>query len=176
MKKVQVKIGLLAALALVVLSLPVMAEAQQGQFPIAVVDVNRVFRDSKAGQKIDKGLKDKGVQMEKDMKAKDGNLKKMYEDLIKEAQSGKSTKEVLEKKESDLKAKIDAFQKERSDAIEKMNRDADSAIKPLQTKTEQAIEKLAKDKGYVVVLNSQGVVYSPNSIDITQDVIAAVDK
>ncbi len=181
MKRIELKMGsLLVAMALVMvmLGLAVPAEAQQGQgqFPIAVVDVNRVFRDSKPGQAIDKTLKDQGAKLEKDMKAKDDELKKVYDALIKEAQSGKATKEALEKKEKDLQARIQAFQTERAKAIDDMNASAEKALKPLQDKTEKAINELAKAKNFVIVLNNAGVVYAPDSIDITNDVIAAVNK
>lgn len=167
--------GLVVFLALVMVGLPVPAEAQ-GQFPIAVVDVNRVFRDSKQGKAIDKKLKEQGTALEKKMQAKDTELKGLYDKLIQKAQSGNATKEALEKEERDLQAKLQAFQTERSTAIEKMNSDAETALKPLQTKTEQAIEALATEKKFVMVINSGAVVYAPNSIDITNDIIKAVDK
>lgn len=178
MTSIKVKIlGLVVFLALIAVGLPIPAEAQaQGQFPIAVVDVNRVFRDSKQGKDIDKKLKDQGTKLEKDMKTKDDALKKIYDDLIAEAQGGKSSREALEAKEKDLQKRLQAFQDERSKAIEKMNSDAEAALKPLQTKTEKAIEALAKEKNFVMVINSGAVVYAPNSIDITNDVIKAVDK
>ncbi len=180
MKRLNVKfLGLALALALVAaVALPAgPAQAQgQGQFPIAVVDLSKVLRDSKSGKGIDKNLKDKSTKLEKDMQTKDNELKKLYEDLVKEAQSGKSSKEALEKKERDLQNKIQAFQTQRAKSYEDMSKSAESALKPLQTKTEKAIEQIAKSNGYVVVLNSASVVYSPNSIDITADVVKAVDK
>lgn len=177
MTNMKVKIMCLVVfLALVVPGLPVTAEAQQGQFPIAVVDINRVFRDSKQGKEIDQKLKDQGTRLEKEMETKDAELKKLYDSLIKEAQSGKSTKEALEKKEQDLQKRLQDFQTQRSESIDKMNASAETALKPLQTKTENAITALAKEKGFVLVVNSGAVVYAPDSIDITNDVIKAVDK
>lgn len=178
MTSMKVKIlGLVVFLALIVVAMPIPVEAQgQGQFPIAVVDVNRVFRDSKQGKSIDTKLKEQGTKLEKDMKTKDDALKKIYDDLIAEAQGGKSDRATLERKEKELQQKLQAFQDERSKAIEKMNSDAESSLKPLQAKTENAIEALAKEKNFVMVINSGAVVYAPNSIDITNDVIRAVDS
>lgn len=179
MTSMKVKItGLMVFLALLIVGLPVPAEAQQGSgtFPIAVVDVNRVFRDSTQGKNIDQKLKDQGSKLEKDMQAKDAELKKLYDNLITEAQSGKSSKEALEKKEKDLQKRLQDFQTQRTKAIEDMNASAEASLKPLQTKTEKAIEALAKEKGFVLVINSGAVVYAPSSIDITDDIIKAVDK
>jgi len=178
MKRLNVEfLGLTLALALVAaLILPVMPAQAQGQFPIAVVDLSRVLRDSKSGKTIDKTLKDKSTKLEKDMQTKDNELKKQYEDLLKEAQAGKSTREAMEKKQRDFENKVQAFQTQRNKSYEDMSKTAESSLKPLQTKTEKAIEQIAKSKGYVVVLNSAAVVYAPNSIDITEEVIRTVDK
>lgn len=176
-------LGALAATFVLTLALAAPALAQQAQpsnpannFPIAVVDVGRVFKDSKQGQSIDQQLRKEGQEMEKKMQAKDQELKKAYEELITQAQSGKTTKEALETKEKDLQKKIQAFQAERAKAIEDMNKKAEDTLKPLQDKTEKAIQSLAKEKRFVVVLNSAGVVYAPDSIDITNLVIQEVDK
>jgi Outer membrane protein len=178
-------LGLMVFLAMIVAGLPIQAQAQgqnqaqaqaPKQFPIAVVDVNRVFRDSKQGQAIDKKLKADGSKLETDMKSKDDALKKIYDALIADAQAGRGTREALEAREKELQTKLQAFQEERSKAIDKMNSDAEAALKPLQAKTEKAIEDLAQQKNFVMVINSGAVVYAPNSIDITSDIIAAVDK
>lgn len=174
--------GLIVAALLVMLALASPAMAQQNQdkqpakFPIAVVDVGKVFKDSKQGQAIDQKLRKDGQEIEKQMQEKDAKLKKDYEALIKDAQSGKTTREELETKEKALQKKIQEFQVERAQSIEKMNKQAEDTLKPLQDKTEKAIEALAKEKSFVVVLNSAGVVYAPNSIDITSLVIAEIDK
>lgn len=176
------KSGLIVSVLLVMLSLSSTVMAQQNQdkqaakFPIAVVDVGRVFKDSKQGQAIDQQLRKDGQAMETKMQEKDAKLKKDYEDLIKDAQSGKTTREALETKEKALQKKIQEFQAERAKAIEDMNKKAEDTLKPLQDKTEKAIEALAREKSFVVVLNSAGVVYAPNSIDITNLVIAEIDK
>ena len=176
------KAGMIAAILLLVVTLasPVMAQqnqaAKQPNFPIAVVDVGRVFRESKQGQAIDQQLRKEGQELEKQMQAKDADLKKAYEALIKDAQSGKTTREALEAKEKELQKKIQDFQAERAKSMDDMNRKAEDTLKPLQDKTEKAIEGLAKSNGFVVVLNSAGVVYAPNSIDITTRVIEEVDK
>lgn len=177
-----IKAGLLAVTLLLVFALASPAVAQQNQaakqpnFPIAVVDVGRVFRESKQGQAIDQQLRKEGQDLEKTMQAKDAELKKAYEALIKDAQSGKTTREALETKEKALQKQIQDFQAERAKAMDAMNRKAEDTLKPLQDKTETAIEALAKSNGFVVVLNSAGVVYAPNSIDITTRVIEEVDK
>ena len=177
MKNTNLVKGLLAVVALVVMAaVSVPAEAQQSQFPIAVVDVNRVFKDSKQGKAIDKNLKDKGTKLEKEMQAKETELNTMATSIEQDARSGKLTQEAFEKKRNDFQTKAQAFQTQRSKAFEDMNKATEDALKPLQTKTEKAITDIAKTKGYVVVLNSMGVVYAPDAIDITAEVIKAVDK
>lgn len=173
-------LGLAMAAALVLgLSFSAPARAQQnnqkGTFPIAVVDVGKVFKDSKKGQAIDQELRADGQAIEKRMAEKDNELKKSYEELIKKAQSGTIKKDELEKEEKALQKKIQDFQTERNKAFEEMNKKTEDKLKPLQTTTEKAIDALAKEKGFFVVLNSAGVVYAPDSIDITADVIKAVD-
>lgn len=182
MKNIFIKslnLGAVLAALLFMVTLAAPAQAQQGgkaTFPIAVVDVGKVFKDSKEGQAIDKKLRDEGQALEKTMQKKDNDLKKAYEDLIQQAQSGNTTKEALENKEKELQKRIQAFQVERAKAIEDMNKKAEETLKPLQDKTEKAIKTLANDTGFVVVLNSAGVVYAPDSIDITDKVIQEIDK
>jgi outer membrane protein len=145
---------------------------------IAVVDVNKIFAgytkvaDNQA--EFDKFQKERQAAVQKQVDAIQKDVKPLQEKMDKQGK-------VMKKEEADkLKADIDGKQKE-------MIKLSSDLYKELQTKNkdlvearikdiEAAIAKLAKEKGYAVVINKEAVLYSPEAADLSDQVLAALNK
>jgi len=85
-------------------------------------------------------------------------------------------KEMREEKERESRIKINDFKslqkKFRSD-LQKLEGDL---INRLRTDIDEIVKKIGKKEGYLLIVNKLGVIYSPDSIDITDKVISQLNK
>ena len=145
---------------------------------IGVVDVNKIFSgytkvaDNQA--EFDKFQKDRQAEVQKKVDAIQKDVKSLQDKLDKQGK-------VLKKEEADkLKADIDGKQKE----MIKLSRDLYDELKAKNAEMvsarikdiEAAISKLAKEKGYAVVINKEAVLYFPEAADLSDQVLAALNK
>ena len=143
---------------------------------IAVVDLQRFQKTSKAYQKIGAEIQGKFQEMQKKLdqekeavKELENELKKQSMMLSLDAQEDK--KRALEKKQRYYKYLYEDFTQEMK-ALEV------EAIKKIMKELEKIVEKIGKNEGYTLILERRtlGLMYYEPSADITERVIEAYDK
>ncbi len=179
MKNINLKIfTLAAAVALVAfIGLSIEARAQQGA-AIGVFDLQQVLNDSKKGKAARSGLEAKFKKMQVELKAKESELNKLSGDLRKQVEAKSITPEDFRKKDEELKKKVTAYQEQLAKYNEDMRKSEEAALKPLVDKAVSTAGDLGRQRGYVAVLEIQqaGVVYSADGLDLTAEVMKAVDR
>jgi len=136
---------------------------------IGVIDLQKILETSNSGKSIQAELKKQKEQMESDLKQRGAEIEKISKRL--ERESMVMSKEMRDEKEREQRIKINDFKslqkKYRSDLqkleVEMMNQ--------LQQDIKELVDGIGKKEGYLLIINKYSVLYSPGSIDITEDLI-----
>ena len=136
---------------------------------IGVIDLQRILETSQAGKSIQAELKKQKENMESDLKQKGAEIEKISKRIEREAMV--MSKEMREEKEREQRIKINDFKslqkKYRSDLqnleVQLMNQ--------MQKDIKELVDIIGKKEGYLLIINKFSVIYSPGSIDITNDLI-----
>ena len=147
----------------------------QGQTKIAVVDMQKAVQATAAGKKAKTELEAEFNKKKKELEKKEADLKKMGEDL--ERKKAVLSEDAFMKKQAEFQEEMmkyrDVVGKSQLE-IQKKERDLTA---PILEKMKKTIEVIAKDKGFdLVVENTQMILFSAKSSDITDDVVKAFEK
>ena len=136
---------------------------------IGVIDFQKVLEISAAGKAIQAELKKKNEKMGADLQKKGAEIEKIQRRL--ERESMVMSKEMREEKEREQRIKINDFKtlqkKFRSD-LQKLE---GGLMNQLQQDIKEIVDAVGKKKGYLLIIIKYNVLYSPGSIDITDDLI-----
>ena len=141
----------------------------------AVVDVSKVMTESNLGKKLKKEIEDK-IQY---YKSKIDELQKKYEEIDKQLQSPVLSEEGKKKKEEEKTKIEDKLRTIQMQAAEELNKMKINAEKKLTEKIKEIVKKYAEKHNIDIVLVKSplsGVVYASEKIDITQNILKALNK
>ena len=136
---------------------------------IGVVEFQRLFENSDAGKKIKAEINAKGKQMEAELKGKGAEIEELKKRLEREALV--MSKEMREEKEREFRIKVNdikTLQKKYEAELQGIQK---QLMKSLQSDTLKIINEIGKTGGYLMIMDKRGVLYSPSTIDITDEVI-----
>ena len=140
---------------------------------IGVINLQKILETSASGKAIQSELKSQKDKMEADLKKIGADIDDIRKRL--ESESMVMGKEAREEKERESRIKINDFkslqQKYRSDLQEIEA----NLINQLKNDINDIVQEIGKKEGYLLIINKFGVIYSPNSIDITDTVIAKLN-
>jgi outer membrane protein len=85
-------------------------------------------------------------------------------------------KEMREEKERESRIKINDFKSLQKKYRSDLQQLEAKLINKLKKDINDIVQAVGKKEGYLLIINKFGVIYSPNSIDVTDRVIAALDK
>jgi outer membrane protein len=162
---------LLAACALLV---PGLAAAQAAApVKIGVVNFARLIQESPQAKVTLKALEDEFSPRQRDLVAKQNELKSRQEKLQKDAQvMGAEERRNAESKfrddERELARRLSEFQ-------EDFNVRRNEEIGKLQRDLLKEVQAFAKQKGYDLVLG-EGVLYAGQSVDLTAQILSSVES
>ena len=141
---------------------------------IGVIDLQKILETSAAGKSIQAELKKEKDKMEVDLKKKGAEIENIRKRL--ERESMVMGKEMREEKERESRIKINDFKtlqkKYRSD-LQKLE---GGLMNQLKIDIDEIVQEMGKKEGYLLIINKFGVIYSPNSIDVTDNVIGKLNK
>ncbi len=140
---------------------------------IGVIDLQKILETSAAGKAIQAELKIEKDKMEEDLKNKGAEIENIRKRL--ERESMVMGKEMREEKERESRIKINDFkslQKKYRSSLQKLE---GSLMEQLKTDIDEIVKEIGKKGGYLLIINKFGVLYSPNSIDITDNVIGKLN-
>ena len=136
---------------------------------IGVVEFQRLFDNSDAGKEIKAEITAKGKLMEAELKEKGAEIEELKKRLEREALV--MSKEMREEKEREFRIKVNdikILQKKYEAELQGIQKEL---MKGLQSDTLKVIEEIGKSGGYLMIMDKRGVLYSPSTTDITDEVI-----
>jgi outer membrane protein len=141
---------------------------------IGVIDLQNILETSAAGKSIQAQLKKQKEAMESDLKQKGTEIENIRKRL--ERESMVMSKDMREDKEREQRIKINDFKslqkKYRSD-LQKLEV---QLMNQLQKDIKELVDAIGKKEGYLLIINKYNVLYSPSSIDITEDLIKKLNS
>lgn len=143
------------------------------QVKIGIVDAQEILQKTKKGTEIQKRLEklqeDKQVQLQ----TLQDEVKKLEKDVLSPALND----ETREKKNLELQNKRKDLKRFYEDAQNEMQRASQKELVELEKEIMPLIEEIGKSKGFTIIfdITRPGIVYFDQSIDITGEVINAVD-
>ena len=140
---------------------------------IGVIDVQKIFENSAAGKSIQAELKTEKDKMEADLKKKGAEIENIRKRL--ERESMVMGKEMREEKERESRIKINDFKSLQKKYRSNLQRLESSLMNELKNDIDEIVRAIGKKEGYLLIINKFGVIYSPNSIDITDKIIGKLN-
>jgi Skp family chaperone for outer membrane proteins len=141
---------------------------------IAIVDVQMIIEHSLAVQNIRESIRVIGEELQKEMTAKEEDLKKTEQAIIKK-------RSLL--KEEEFDAEVQGFNTKVSNAqrvMQEKKGKLEQAHAEAMTKVNEAtiniIQSMSKEKGFNVVIPSSHVLYATDDLNITNEVIKKLNQ
>jgi outer membrane protein len=136
---------------------------------IGVVDIQRVVEESSAGKMIKADITKKGKGMEDDLKRQGGEIEKLKEKLEREAPV--MSREQRQTKEREIDIKIYDFKALKSKYNEELRKFQNEKLESMRKDILEVVQDMGKSGGYLLVVDKLGVLYYPNTIDVTDELI-----
>lgn len=136
---------------------------------IGVVEFQRLFENSDAGKEIKSQITAQGKKMEAELKEKGTEIEEMKNRLEREALV--MSKEMREEKEREFRIKVNDIKTLQNKYELELQGIQKKLMGGLQSETLVIIDEIGKSGGYLIIMDKRGVLYSPSTIDITDEVI-----
>lgn len=163
------RIVALVLAALVLSSVPALASDMK----IGYVDLQKALNESNAGKAAKEKIAAKVKDYQKKVEARQEELKKLKEELDKQAML--LSADARSAKERDYQQKLKGFQRFTKDIQDDLQqRDADFTKSIIQDLV-KVVQKVGKEKGYTLILEKGegSIIYADDKIDMTEDVLQA---
>ena len=141
---------------------------------IGVVDIDKLLLTSSAGKLAKAQIDKKTREMESSLTAKKEEIDKLKE-IFKHEELGMS-KETRDEHERDIRNKIYDIKSLKSKYENDLKKIEARVVKRIQQDVGVIIQELGKKGGYLLILSNPVVLYSPSSIDITDELIKAYNN
>jgi outer membrane protein len=150
--------------------------AQAAEAKIGYVDMQKAIQETTTGKNAKKELEKEFNAKKTELQKKEGDLKKMADDLEKKKVA--LSEEMRQKKQAELQQEMMKFQREVGESqlnIQKKERDL---TEPILKKLQTALDKIAKDDGYSMVLerSEQSVLWAKKDLDLTERLVKEFEK
>ncbi|MGW8302204.1 MAG: OmpH family outer membrane protein [Desulfobacterales bacterium] len=136
---------------------------------IGVANLQRVLETSNQGKSAQEEIKKQKDQMELELKQKGSEIEELRKQL--ELDSMVMSKEKREEKEREIRIKINDFKSLEKRYRAQLQNLEKKLVNALLKEVSSLVEEIGKKEGYLLIINNTGVLYSPNSINITDQLI-----
>lgn len=158
-------IGITLAMVFGIVNLAAAADVAK----IGVVNFQKILEVSNKGKAAQAELKTAKDRMESDLKKKGAEIEELRKRL--EDQAAVVSKEMREEKSRDVRIKVNDFrnlQKQYSTELQTLER---QLMNKMQTEVAGLVKEIGEKEGYLLIISNLGVLYAPNSIDLTDEII-----
>jgi outer membrane protein len=141
---------------------------------IGVIDFQKVLETADAGKTIQSELKKENEKMAADLQQKGGEIEKIRKRL--ERESMVMSKEMREEKEREQRIKVNDFKTLQKKYRAQLQKHQVQLMQQLQSAVTAITREIGKKEGYLLIMDKRGVIYAPNSVDLTDKVIQRLNK
>jgi outer membrane protein len=138
---------------------------------IGVVDLQRILETSSVGKMAKAEISKRGEKMEADLKRKGEAIEELRKKLEREALV--MSKEMRVEKEREVRININDFKSLQKKYMADFKQYEKGLVSRIQKEVLEIVAKIGKKEGFLLILEKRegGVMYSPNTIDITDKLI-----
>jgi outer membrane protein len=147
------------------------ASAQSAAPKIAIIDVRRAIAETEQGLRVQATLKRLLDNRQVEIETKTRQLQSDKEILEKEAQGGRTAKEVLQKKYEKLLQQDAEIQRLQVDLQREMQRKEQELTTPILAGILEAVKRIAAQEGFEMVLEKSAVPYFRGDLELTDRAI-----
>ena len=146
------------------------------QVKIAVIDMQKVVRNSVAGRKVMERLNKKFESLQKKLQTKQDEIKAFKEDL--ERKAPMMNEDARIEKEREYKKKLRDFKEQSDDARFEMRQEESEGMDPILKELQKVVGHIGEKDGYTLILekNTPGIYYINPRVDISDQVIRVYNK
>lgn len=150
--------------------------AEQKGLKIAVINMQKVVRKSKAGQKASEALNKKFEALQGELKAKQDSIKAYKDGLDKKLPL--MNEEARADAEREYRKMLKDFKQQSDDAQFDMRQAEAEIMEPVLKALEKIVTKIGESGGYAMIFeaNMPGLYYFVPDADITDSVVKAYDE
>ncbi|KCV83558.1 outer membrane chaperone Skp [Actibacterium atlanticum] len=142
--------------------------------PVLTVDQEQLFNDSAYGKAMLAALEDEREALTMENRRIEADLIAEEQDLTEERPQ--MTPEGFREKAAAFDARVVEIRQAQDSKLRALNERRDEAQKQFYAAALPIVAELVRERGAVLVLESQSVILSAQQIDITQEVIARLDQ
>ena len=138
---------------------------------IGVVDFQKILEKSDAGKKATDEINKRGKEMETDLKKRgdeiDAKKKKMEREAL------VMSKEMRDEKEREIRININDFKSLKTKYMNDFKQHEATLVRDIQKQVLEVVTEMGKKEGFLIIFEKReaGVLYAPDSIDITDRLI-----
>ncbi|MGD2030621.1 MAG: OmpH family outer membrane protein [Desulfobacterales bacterium] len=138
---------------------------------IGIVDFQRILKTSSAGKKATAEINKRGKKIEADLKKRGEEIEASKNKLEREALV--MSREMREEKEREIRININDFKEMQRRYVAEFKEQEKRLVARIQEEILKIIAEMGKKEGFLLILEKReaGVMYSPNTIDITDRLI-----
>ncbi len=141
---------------------------------IGVVDIQKVLLTSSAGKMAKAQINKKAREMESSLTEKKEEIEKLKENLEREALV--MNKETRDEREREIRIKINDIKSLKNKYESDLKKIEGRVVKRIQQDVDIIVQEMGKKEGYLLIISNPVVLYSPSSIDITDQLIQAYNN
>jgi outer membrane protein len=136
---------------------------------IGVIDMQRVLETSSAGKAALAEIKKQKEVMETELQKKKEEIEQLRKQLERDAMV--ISREKREEKEREGRIKLNDFKTMQKKYVAELKEQEKRHLLRMRKEIFDIIQKIGKKEGYLLIVNNVSVLYSPTSIDITDQLI-----
>ncbi len=136
---------------------------------IGIVDFQRIFETSTAGKSVKAEITKEGKRMKSALEKKGGEIEELKKRIEREAVV--MSKEMREEKEREFRIKVNDIKMLQKKYEKELQRIQKRLVNKIKKDVFGIVQEVGKSEGYLLVIEKIGVLYAPNTIDITDKMI-----
>jgi outer membrane protein len=136
---------------------------------IGIIDAQRILETSSAGKTAQAQIKEKSVGMAEELKKRGGEVELLRTQLEREAMV--MSQEKREDARREFRIKLNDFKGLEKKYRGELKQLEQKLVGRIQSDIISLTQEIGKQGGYLLIINKPAVLYSPTSIDITDQVI-----
>lgn len=141
---------------------------------IGIVDFQRILENSSTGKSAQSEINEKGRNMEAELKVKGAAIEELQKKLERDALV--MSKEMREEKGREVRIKINDIKVLQKRYLSEFRELENRLVMRIKKDVMGIVEEIGKKEGYLLIIEKAGVLYYPNTIDLTDKLIQLYNK
>jgi Skp family chaperone for outer membrane proteins len=142
--------------------------------PLVYIDVEYIVSNSLASQQVKKMIQVEVDRFQLDMQEKQQIISKQEQDLKAKAQV--LSADVIQEEQKKILAQFKAFESELAEKKSSLDKKYNDFLLEIQTHIQKIVVEIAEENNYPVVVAKSSLIYALQSLDISDEVVLALNK